>query len=177
MNRITHGLTEHRIPAYMEEILTQNYCPSFMRMSMIRDRDSYSFSYRPGSLRRLNIQELDIYGKLVLLRSLITICRRAGEFLIGAENYLIEPELIFTENGGIGSSDIRILFYPDVKRQGLDHKLRLFAGRISAGAPREERDLIGQFAETLEGGDLNRATLFLEKNILRIEARRGHVSR
>lgn len=171
METIKHGMKGYRIPSYMEEILTHNYCPHFMRMSMIRDGQSYRFSYRPGSMTRVNIQDLDIYGKLVLLRSLITINESAESYLIPAENYLLEPELIYTSDGNTTAGSIRILFYPDVRRVRFPDKLMRFSERIREGCSKDECELIGQFGEALEGGDLNRARLLLDKNILRIEGR------
>ena len=89
MDTIKHGMNGYRIPAYMEEILTHNYCPYFVRMTIVRDGQSYRFSYRPGRLTRLNTEDLDIYGRLMLLRSVIAVCEAAQGYLIGPENYLL----------------------------------------------------------------------------------------
>lgn len=171
MEAIRHGLNGYRIPSYMEEILTHNYCPYFIRMSMVREGQSYRFAYRPGKLTRLNVRDLDTYGKLVLLRSLFTLNEAAEGYLISADNYLIEPELIYSESGSTTSDRIRLLFYPDVKRLRFRHKITQFTERIKEGAGREERELLDQFREIAEGGDLNRSKMFLDKNILRIESR------
>ena len=37
MENIRQDLTGYRMPAYMEEILTENYCGNFMKMSIVRD--------------------------------------------------------------------------------------------------------------------------------------------
>ena len=145
MNTIKQGMTGYHIPAYMEEILTQNYCPYFVRMTIVRDGESYRFSYRPGHLTRLDTSALDTYNKTVLLQSVISVNEAAMGYLIGAENYLLEPELIYSTQNSTLSQDIRILFYPDIKRT--------------------------QFTDTLEAGDINRAKMFLDKHILRIENR------
>lgn len=171
MDTIKHAMNGYRIPSYMEEILTHNYCPHFVRMSMIRDGQSYRFSYRPGSMTRLNIQNLDIYEKLVLLRSLITINESAGGYLIGAENYLLEPELIYTSDGSPTVKSIRILFYPDVKKLRFPEKMMRFTERIKEGLSKEEREILTQLTDTIDTGDMNRARMFLDKNILRIESR------
>lgn len=171
METIKHGMNGYRIPSYMEEMLTHNYCPHFVRMSMIREGQSYRFSYRPGSLTRLNIQNLDMYGRLVLLRSLIAINESAEGYLIGAENYLLEPELIYTSDGGTAVSNIKILFYPDVRRIRFPGKLMQFTERVTEGLGREERGLLSQLSELIETEDLNKARMFLDKNILRIESR------
>lgn len=171
METIRHGMKGYRIPSYMEEILTHNYCPHFVRMGMIRDGQSYRFSYRPGSMSRLNIQNLDLYERLVLLRSLITVNESAQGFLIGAENYLLEPELIYTSDGSTSAGNLKILFYPDVRRIQFPAKLMQFTERIKEGLSRDERELLGQFMDIVDGGDMNKARMFLEKNILRIESR------
>lgn len=171
MDTLKHGLTGYRIPGYMEEILTHSYCPYFIRMSIIRDGDSYKFSYRPGRLTRLKAGELDTYEKLMLLRSLITINETAEGFLIGAENYLIEPELVYTDGAGVTPANIRLLFYPDVKKLKFTRKLMLFSERIRKQSDREEKELLGHIREVLESGDLNKAKMILDKNLIRIENR------
>ena len=171
MDTIKHGMNGYRIPAYMEEILTHNYCPYFVRMTIIRDGQSYRFSYRPGRLTRLNTEDLDIYEKLMLLRSLIAVTEAAQGYLIGAENYLLEPELIYTDGGALTAGRLRIMFYPDIRKMRLPQKLLQFADRITAGSGREERELLSQLRELIEKEDINRAKLFLDKHIVRIESR------
>jgi hypothetical protein len=171
MDTLKHGMTGYRIPSYMEEILTHSYCPYFIKMSIIRDGDSYKFSYRPGRLTRLRTGELDTYEKLMLLRSLITINEAAESFLIGAENYLIEPELVYTDGEGVAPSNMKLLFYPDVKKLRFPRKLMLFSERIRNQNQKEEKELLGHIREVLEGGDLNRAKMLLDKNLIRIESR------
>ena len=57
MERIRQELAGYRLPAYIEEILTQNYCPGFVRMSMVRESEHYNFSYKPGAFRKLDYRE------------------------------------------------------------------------------------------------------------------------
>ena len=73
MQRINQNMTGYRIPAYVEEILTENYCKNFVRMSIIRDSGSYSFSYRPAGLSRLDTSSMGLYEKLLLIRNLISM--------------------------------------------------------------------------------------------------------
>ena len=170
MDTLKHGMNGYRIPAYMEEILTHNYCPFFMRMSIVRDGDSYKFAYRPGKLTRLRAEGLGLYDKLMLLRSVIILSEAAESYLIKTENYLLEPELIYTDGKGFLPGNIRLLFYPDIRRLRLSQKLMLFADRIKGGS-RDEKDVLNQLRDILESGDINRARLFLDKHILRIESR------
>lgn len=171
MDTIRHGMNGYRIPAYMEEILTHNYCPCFVRMSIIRDGQTYRFSYRPGRLTRLKTDEFDLYERLLLLRSLIDVTEAAQGYLIGAENYLLEPELIYSDGGNLTAGKLRIMFYPDVRRMRLPQKLMQFIDRIGSGIPREDREILGQLRNLLETEDINRARLFLDKHIVRIESR------
>ena len=171
MDNLRHGMNGYTIPAYIEEILSHNYCPVFIRMSIVRDGQSYRFSYRPGILTRFRNEESDSYTRLVLLRSLITLNETAEEHLITADNYLIEPELIYTSGGSTEAGCVRLLYYPDARRIRFPGKLMMFTERIRDKSNREERELTDQFSEVLENGDLNRAKMFLDKNILRIENR------
>ncbi len=171
MDTIKHGMNGYRIPAYMEEILTHNYCPYFVRMTIIRDGQSYRFSYRPGRLTRINTDTLDIYERLMLLRSLISVCEAAQGHMIGPENYLLEPELIYTEGGTLTAGKLRIMFYPDIRKMRLPQKLMQFTDRLAGGLSREDRQFLTQFRELIESEDINRAKLFLDKHIVRIESR------
>lgn len=171
MNTISHGMTGYHIPAYMEEILTRNYCPFFVRMTIVRDGDTYRFSYRPGNFTRLDIASLDTYERLVLLRSVITVCDSARGYLIDTENYLLEPELIYSSGNSVLPGNIRILFYPDIKRMKYTQKLMLFSERIRNNSIRNERELMTSFRDTLDSGDINKARMFLDKQIIRIESR------
>lgn len=171
MNFLNHSLNGYRIPLYIEEILTHNYCPCFMRMSMVREGESYKFSYRPGSLTRINPKGMDTYEKLLLVRSLITVKETAESYLISAEDYLFEPELVYTTDMSLSAQDLKILFYPDVRKLDFSGKLMHFTERIGESGIREERELIRQLIETAESGDMNRIKMFLDKHILRIESR------
>lgn len=168
--RIDYGIAGVKIPSYIEEILTHNYCPFFMRMSIIRERDVYKFIYRPANLRKINFSEMDIYSKTMLLRNLIDICNKTSGYLIRPERYLLEPELIYTAGSGYCPEDIRIMFYPDAKGLDAAHKIMLFAERIR-GNSRDERELFDQFKRVIETGNINRAGLLLDKNIMRLEGR------
>ena len=170
MNELIHGVTGVKIPSYIEEILSNNYCPHFIRMSIVRDTDNYRFTYRTSNMTKLPVKTLDLYSKFVLIRSLIDIISRTGSYLISPENYLLEPELVFTSGKGYGSDEIRLMYYPDLKHMDAAHKIMQFAERIK-GNSREERDLFSQFRSVIETGDVNRAGLFLDKNILRMESR------
>lgn len=171
MEHIKQGMAGYRIPGYMEEILTGNYCPYFMRMSMVRENEIYSFNYRPDKYRRLNKSTLSTYEKLVLIRSVITLTENIREYMISPEKYLIEPELIYINDGRVSAESIKMMFYPDVKKLGLRYKLILFAERLKDPNKKEERELFEQLRTAGEGGDINRVKLFLDKNIQRMENR------
>ena len=87
-------MTDYDIPSYVEEILTENYCKNFVRMSIVKESGNYSFSYKPAGLVRLDPLNMKLYDKLLLLRNLISMSENTSDHLIGAESYLLEPELI-----------------------------------------------------------------------------------
>ena len=169
MDSIRHELSGYRLPAYVEEILTQNYCPGFMKMNMIREKDHYRFSYRPGAYRRLRHKELGLYEKIILIKTLITLCETNKEYLIRPETYLLEPELIYLKGNDVSVSDVKIMYYPDVKSLDFRYKLVLFADRIMNKRVREEKDSLDGLRQASESGDVNRIKLFLDKSIIRHE--------
>lgn len=171
MERIRQEMAGYRMPAYMEEILTQNYCPSFMRMSIVRDNGTYSFRYKTDSFDKLEIGGMRLYDKLLLLRNLICMSENTSDHLIDAENYLIEPELVYTRTGKVDIDNIRLMYYPDIKKLDFRFKIVLFADRIMNKNIREEREMADHIREAGETGDINRIKLFLDKNILRLEGR------
>lgn len=176
MERIKQGMTGYRMPAYIEEILTQNYCDSFMRMSILKNKGSYSFSYKPGPMNRLDPAGLSLYEKLLLLRNLIRMSENTEDHLIGPESYLLEPELIYAKGGKVDMDSIRIMYYPDAKKLDLRYKIVIFADRILRKDIREEREMAERVREAAEPGDINRIKLFLDKSILRLENRMNESS-
>lgn len=169
MQRIDQNMTGYRMPAYVEEILTENYCKNFVRMSIIRDGGSYSFSYKPAGLSRLDMSSMRLYDKLLLIRNLISMSENTSDHLIEAENYLIEPELVYAKGGNVDINSLRLLYYPDVKKLDLRYKIVLFADRIMDKGIREEREMADRIRSAAEAGDMNRLKMFLDKTVLRLE--------
>lgn len=171
MENIRHELAGYRLPAYVEEILTHNYCPGFMRMSMIREKEKYQFCYRPGAYKKLEHGNMGLYEKMILIKSLITISEMNKEHLIRPETYLLEPELIYLKDRNVDSNDVKIMYYPDVKSLSFRYKLVLFADRILEKKVKDEKDALDQLRQSSESGDLNRMKLMLDKQIMRLENR------
>lgn len=171
MERIKQDMTGYRMPAYIEEILTQNYCDNFMRMSILRDNGSYSFSYKPGNLNKLDPDSMSLYDKLLLLRNLISMSESTEDHLIGSENYLLEPELVYARGKNVDIDSLRIMYYPDVKKLDFRYKIVLFADRIMNKTKKEEREMAERIREAAAPGDINRIKLFLDKAIIRLESR------
>ncbi len=162
-------MTGYRMPAYVEEILTENYCKNFVRMSIIRSGGKYSFSYKPSGLSRLDAGTMTLYDKLILIRNLISVSENTSDHLIEAESYLIEPELVYAKGGKVDMDSLRLLYYPDVKKLGFRYKIVLFADRILNKSKREEREMAERIRSAAEPGDINRLKMFLDKTILRLE--------
>ena len=171
MNTIRHGMTGYHIPAYIEEILTHNYCPYFVRMTIVREGDTYRLSYRPGKYEKLDAVSLDTYGRVMLVRSLISIGEATQNFLVGPENYLIEPELVYSAGNSTLAGNLKLLFYPDIKKLEFPRKLMLFTERIRNNSIRDEREVFSQFRDIMENGDINKGKMFLDKHLMRIENR------
>ncbi len=171
MERIKQDMTGYRMPAYIEEILTQNYCDNFMRMSILRDNGSYSFSYKPGNLNKLDPDSMSLYDKLLLLRNLISMSESTEDHLIGSESYLLEPELVYARGKNVDIDSLRIMYYPDVKKLDFRYKIVLFADRIMSKTKKEEREMAERIREAAASGDINRIKLFLDKAIIRLESR------
>lgn len=171
MERIKQDMTGYRMPAYIEEILTQNYCDSFVRMSILRDKGNYSFNYKPGSLDRLDPCSMSLYDKMLLIRNLISMSESTEDHLIGSESFLLEPELIYSRDRKVDLDSIRIMYYPDVKKLDFRYKIVLFADRIMNKTIKEEREMAERIREAASSGDINRIKLFLDKTIMRLENR------
>jgi hypothetical protein len=169
MERIRQDMTDYSMPAYVEEILTENYCKNFVRMSIVRESGNYSFSYKPAGLTRLDPGKMKLYDKLLLLRNLIRMSESTSDHLIGAESYLLEPELVYAKDGSVDAESLKLLFYPDVKKLDFRYKIVLFADRILNKEIREEREMAERIRESAQPGDMNRLKMFLDKNILRLE--------
>ena len=171
MDRIRQELAGYMLPNYVEEILAGNHCPGFVRMSMVKDRGRYSFSYKPGIYKKMEYSDMSLYEKMILIKSLITVIEKNKEHLIWPETYLIEPELIYLRDKKVSSDDVRIMYYPDLKSLNYRYKLMLFADRILDKKNKEERDAADQLRQSSESGDINRIKLMLDKQIMRLENR------
>lgn len=169
MQRINQNMTGYRMPGFVEEILTENYCKNFVRMSIIRDGGSYSFSYKPAGLSRLDLSSMTLYDKLLLVRNLISMSESSSDHLIDGESYLLEPELVYSKGGNVDMGSLKLLFYPDIKKLEFRYKIVLFADRIMNKNIREEREMSERIRSVAESGDMNRLKMFLDKSILRIE--------
>lgn len=169
MKEVRQEISECKIPTYIEDILTHNYCPNFLRMSMVREDNDYIFNYLTGKYHRIDINKLDTFDKLRLLRSIISINDCNEDWMILAENYMLEPELIYSMNNNVAEGAIRLLFYPDHKRMTFQKKLLLFADKIKNKKNKSEVDIIDNFKSVCELNDWNRTRMFLDKNILRMQ--------
>ena len=110
-------------------------------------------------------------GKLLLLRSVMTISEVTKNYLIRAEDYLIEPELIYSADNSTLAKDLKVLFYPDIRRVVFPQKMMRFTERIRDEHRRDENELLTIFRDIMETGDINKGKMFLDKQILRIESR------
>lgn len=171
MKNIKQEVNDFYLPGYMQEILTNNYCPNFLRMSMVRESNDYTFRYQSDRYKKIQIDKLNTYSKMVLIKSVLEIVEKNEEWLIRAESYLIEPDLIYSINNSVDVSSIKLLFYPDYAMRDMSEKLSSFGKKLVNLHNDEEVDLICQFSEIIKNKDYNKARIFLDKNILRMETR------
>lgn len=171
MKEVRSTINEYKLPTYIEDILTHNYCPNFLRMSMVREDNDYVFSYQTERFEKIDIDKLNTYDKMVLLRTIISLNDENEDWLVKAENYLLEPELVYSLNNNVEEGCIRLLFYPDFKRMTFQKKIMLFAEKIKNKRNKMESDMIENFKSICEMSDWNRTRLYLDKNIMRMRNR------
>lgn len=107
---IRQSITDYKMPRYICEILCNHYAKAFLDMTIICENDTYIFSYDKKNKRRLVYRELTEIDKLQLVQTLIMINDNNCQMLIGAERYLIEPELIYSVRNRTDYNSIGILF-------------------------------------------------------------------
>ena len=169
MKELREDASECKIPTYIEDILIHNYCPNFLRMTMVREGSDYTFNYQTERYKKIDIGSLDTYDKLVLLRTVIAMRDGNEDWLIQDENYVLDPELIYTINNSVQEGSIRMLYYPDYKRMSFKKKMLEFVEKIRNSRNKIENDLLDKFKSVCELNDWNRTRLFLDKNILRMQ--------
>lgn len=169
MKYIRQEVNECSIPRYMQDILTNNYCPNFLRMSMVREKSDYLFKYQTDRYKKIDLGKLNTYQKMTLLKSIISLNERNEDWLIQSEEYCIEPDLVYSIDNQVGENQIRLLFYPDYKHKSFANKIIGFAEKLINLHDENELHLITQFKNYVTTGDWNRTRMFLDKNILRME--------
>lgn len=169
MDSIKQEANECNIPNYMVEILSNHYCPNFMNMNMVKENNEYIFNYQTGRYKKLDINLLDTHLKLILLKSIVLLNERNEGWLIKAESYLIDPDLIYTINNNVNDGNVRMLFYPDARKIEFGKKISMFAEMIKNRRDKAEIEVIDKFRRIAENEDCNRMKVFLDKNILRLE--------
>ncbi|MBQ0005543.1 MAG: hypothetical protein KBS68_06765 [Clostridiales bacterium] len=165
---LKQGISNYHMPRYMRDILINNYCPCFLSMSIVREDDSYMFSYDTGYSQRLDFSKLSTIEKLTLLRSIIKINHMTEDWLIKAEQYLLEPELLYSYNNSVYTDEIKLLFYPDFKNQEFKYKLAIFIDKIKDKRNRRETELFIKLKELSETGDILLLERTIEKAISRL---------
>lgn len=165
---LKQGISNYHMPRYMRDILVNNYCPCFLSMSIVKEDDSYMFSYDTGYSQRIDYSKLSTIEKLMLLRSIIKLNNMSEDWLIKAEQYLLEPELLYSYNNSVYTDEIKLLFYPDFKNQEFKYKLAIFIDKIKDRRNRRETELFMRLKDTAEEGDILLLERTIEKAINRL---------
>ena len=164
---IRQSITNYKMPRYISEILCNNYATAFLRMSIICEKDTYIFSYDNRNMKRLIFRELSDMDKLQLIVTLIMINEQNCQMLIGAERYLIEPELMYSANNRTKYGQVGLLFYPDTTMTPFNVKLIRLIDKI---VPQNKKKAVNCFElikAELSKNDLYRARSICEKYISR----------
>lgn len=162
IKKLKQQIRGYQMPEYLIEILTRNYCRTFLPMTIIRQGESYTMTYDTGRFDRMELNSLSQKDRIQLLLFLLEMNERNEDHLIPADRYLIEPELIYRSGRGIAEESVRLLFYPDLKSHGFRQKLRLFTDKINTGTPEEKEPLV-RFTELLAEEEDLRAERHLER--------------
>lgn len=166
---LKQGITEYSMPLYMQDILSNHFCPNFLKMTIVYNNNSYMFYYETGIKKKVDYSKLCTREKLTLLINLMTINFENEEWLIKGDSYLLEPELIYSIGNGVEFGNLWILFYPDFRHKSFSDKLAIFAENIKDKSNSEEVGIIEQFKLAIVSEEPYKARRILEKNIDRLE--------
>ena len=89
------------------------------------------------------------------------------QMLIGAERYLIEPELIYSVRNRTDYNSIGILFYPDTTMTPFNIKLIRFMDKIGTKNKKKAINCFELIKDELAKNELYRAKSIAEKNLNR----------
>lgn len=164
---IRQSITDYRMPRYICEILCNHYAKAFLDMTIICENDTYIFSYDKKNKRRLVYRELTELDKLQLVLTLIMINDNNCQMLIGAERYLIEPELIYSVRNRTDYNSVGILFYPDTTMTPFNIKLIRFMDKIGTKNKKKAINCFELIKDELAKNEIYRAKSIAEKNLNR----------
>ena len=164
---IRQSITDYKMPRYICEILCNHYAKAFLDMTIICENDTYIFSYDKKNKRRLVYRELTEIDKLQLVLTLIMINDNNCQMLIGAERYLIEPELMYSANNRTKYGQVGLLFYPDTTMTPFNVKLIRLIDKIVPPNKKKAVNCFELIKAELSKNDLYRARSICEKYISR----------
>lgn len=164
---IRQSITDYKMPRYICEILCSHYAKSFLEMTIICENDTYIFSYDKKNKRRLLYRDLTEVDKLQLILTLIMINEVNRQMLIGAERYLIEPELIYAAENRTDYKSISLLFYPDTTMTPFNIKLIRIIDKIVTKNKKKALNCFELIKEELAKNELYRARSIAEKHLNR----------
>ena len=165
---IRQSISNYHMPMYMCEILVNNYCPSFLSMSIVKEDDSYMFSYETGYSKKLEWRELELLDKLIMLRSIVKLNGIGEDWLIGADTYLLEPDLIYSYNNSVYTDEMKLLFYPDFEKMPFSEKMPAFIEKIKDKRNRRECEILDKLKQLAKENDFVQFDRILEKSISRL---------
>ncbi len=168
MKTSKQSVSELEIPSYIREILSNNYCSSFLKMSILSENSRLHFYYDTENLRRIDLQGLKLYDKLLLISSVIKLCKLAEDYLISCESYLIEPELLYSKENRLTEDRLKILFYPDLIGISMGQKISNLINKLKENSSKQENEILDALAGIVNEEEWLKADRFICKNMTRL---------
>lgn len=161
--KLKQYITGYEMPGYVSTILVNNYCDSFLKMNILKDRDTYMFNYDAGIRDIIHIKSLSTREKVELIETLLELGKRNDDHMLKGEDYLLEPELVYTLEGRVDKGSVKLLYYPDSNGVAFNTKLCIFADKIMSDQNENEEKTITRIKEALAENDAVKARRIIDR--------------
>lgn len=163
---VKHRIQGYYMPEYLIDVLTGGYSDTFLPMSILKDRDSYTFLYDMGNLKKINIESMNSIQKIKLIKSLLGISEKNKDFLIPEEIYKLDMSTIYCFDGSDNYKRMRIMYYPDLNAIPFYKKLGNLVKEIFQGNDGQELNTAKLMIDAIESKDMNRLRRYIDKRLM-----------
>lgn len=164
---IKHRIQGYYMPEYLIDILTGGYADTFLPMSILKDRDSYTFSYDRCNLTTPNIDKMNSIQKIKLIKSVLEISERNNNFLIPEGMYKLSKNTIYCSDPDEQYERVKLMYYPDLKGVPFFDKLSDLVKEIYQKKDAEEDMTAEALINAIESKDMNRLNRYIDKKLMR----------